>query len=94
MAAVILRPKATRPRHVRAERVYLALTRRLARAAACGDETAVRRLLVRRERLLAELGRWRARVPRALRSEVRALEALTMVALGVDPIPAGDRLAR
>ena len=77
-----------------AARAYMSLTRALTRAVRRGDEIAARRLLVRRERLLATLGARGLTPPRAVLSEVRALEAQTMVALGMDPVPGPAPSAR
>lgn len=88
MSAVVLdRPESRLATRLPGARAYMALTRRLARAAARGDEMAVRRLLMRREGLISALGPAAAPPLRALASEVRALEAQTMVSLGVEPRP-------
>ncbi len=92
MASVVVdRPAPRLASHAR-ERAYIALTRRLAAAAARDDELTVRRLIGRRERLLARL-RAQGAPSRAVASEVRALEAQTMLSLGVGPAPASDRVS-
>lgn len=80
--------RSSGPRGEGAFRAYILATATMARAAARGDEAAVGRLLVRRERLLASLGPGDPLPSRAALAEVRALEAQTMVALGAGPVPA------
>lgn len=86
MAVRLERPPM--PRSEGASRAYILATATMARAAARGDEVAVGRLIVRRERLLASFGPGGPLPSRAALAEVRALEAQTMVALGAAPVPA------
>jgi hypothetical protein len=85
--AVMARGRTRQDRLETAGGAYLALTRRLAAAAVRGDDARARRLVVAREELLAVLRARGWRPSHALAAEVRSLEARTMLALGVDPLP-------
>lgn len=88
---MMARVRTKRERGEAAGGVYLALTRRLAAAAVRGDDGRARRLVVAREELLAVLRTQGWRPSHALAAEVRSLEARTMLALGVDPLPVRHR---
>lgn len=85
MATAIATPEAMHTSRQHEQRAYWSVSRAMALAAGRQDHEAVRGLLRRREHLLAALTTSGRRPSRALGAEVEALDAQTMLALGVEP---------
>ena len=87
MATAVVNPAGRAQGTGNEQRAYWTLSRAMAVAAGRQDHETVRRLLMRREHLLGVIGTSGSRPSRAMAAEVEALDAQTMLALGVEPQP-------